>query len=275
MVIRNGTVRDFGYGVRLLAGARFGVVESMVFQNNVVAGVELLDADDGRNGNIVRNNTFNLNGDGVTLFSGSEGSLIEGNTFTGNLGRAVYSFDSRRNRIEGNLVSGLTNDPLLDSDGGIFLEASTDTVVIDNEISDAGDAGVLVSDGSHRNRIEGNTVFRTSDSGISVGDSDGTVIVDNLVHLSGGAGIALSSANDGEVTGNDVRFNPGGVELNGSNGNLIQDNDATGSQSERHLGGRGSRERDPREHRRRHRCHRHLGRGRCGRRCSATRSPAT
>ena len=65
VVIKNGTVRNFGYGVRLLAGARFNVVENMTLIGNINAGIELLDADDGRNGNIIRNNTFNLNGDGV------------------------------------------------------------------------------------------------------------------------------------------------------------------------------------------------------------------
>ena len=232
VVIKNGTVRNFGYGVRLLAGARYNVVENMTLIGNVNAGVELLDADDGRNGNIIRNNTFNLNGDGVALFSGSEGSTIVNNSFTGNVGRAIYSFDSSRNRFEGNTVSGLTNDPLLDSDGGIFLEASSDNVVIGNTISDAGDAGVLVSDGSHRNRIEGNTIFRTSDSSISVADSDGTEIVDNAAHASGGAGINLSNAHDGVITGNDVRFNPGGIQLAGSDDNLIEDNDVTASQAD-------------------------------------------
>jgi CSLREA domain-containing protein len=231
VVIKNGTVRNFGYGVRLLAGARFNVVDGMTLDGNVVAGVELFDADDGRNGNTVRNNTFALNGDGVALTSGSEGSLITGNTLNGNLGRAVFLFDSSRNRIENNTVSGLLNDPLLDSDGGIFLEGSPDNVVIGNTISDAGDAGVLVSAGGHGNRIEANTIFRTSDSSISVADSDGTEIVDNVVHLAGGAAIALSNSHDGVITGNDARFNPGGIELGGSDGTLVEDNDVSFSQS--------------------------------------------
>jgi CSLREA domain-containing protein len=232
VVIKNGTVRNFGYGVRLLAGARFGVVEGMTLEGNIIAGVELFDADDGRNGNTVRNNTFDLNGDGVTLMSGAEGNLVAGNTFNGNLGRAVYMFDSSRNRVEGNTVSGLVNDPLLDSDGGVFLEGSRDNVVLDNTISDAGDAGIQLSAGSHRNRIEANTVFRTSDSSISVADSDNPEIVDNVVHLAGGAAIALSNSHDGSITGNDARFNPGGIQLAGSNGNLVEDNDVTASQSD-------------------------------------------
>ena len=56
---------------------------------------------------------------------------MTGNTFNGNLGRAVYLFNASHNSIAGNTVSGLTNDPLLDSDGGIFLEGSTDNEVVE------------------------------------------------------------------------------------------------------------------------------------------------
>ncbi len=97
-MIKNGTVRNFGYGVRLMAGARFNVVEGMTLEGNVNAGVELFDADDGRNGNIVRNNTLSLNGDGVALVGGAEGSSVTGNTFNGNLGRAVYCSTPARTR---------------------------------------------------------------------------------------------------------------------------------------------------------------------------------
>ncbi len=232
VVIKGGTITNFGFGVRLLGGARFNVVEDIVFNGNAIAGVELLDADDGRNGNVVRTSTFRLNGDGVALVSGAEGSSVIGNTFLGNVGRAVYLFDASGNTIADNFVSGLTNDPALDSDGGIFLEGSTDNEIVDNQIFDAGDAGLLLSSGSHRNLIDGNVVARTSDSGIGVGDSDSNDIVNNTVHLSGGAAISLSNAHDGSIVGNDARFNPGGLEIGGgSSGHLVEDNDVTGSQS--------------------------------------------
>ncbi len=232
VVIKNGTVRNFGYGVRLLAGARFNVVEGLTLEGNVLAGIELFDADDGRNGSTVRNNTLSLNGDGVALTGGSEGSLVTGNTFTSNLGRAVFLFDSSTNRVENNTINGVIVDPLLGSDGGVILEGSSDNVVIGNTISEAGDAGVLLSAGSHRNRIEANTVVRTSDSSISVADSDGTEIVDNTVHQAGGGAISLSNAHDGVITGNDARFNPAGIELGGSNGNVVEANDVTFSQAD-------------------------------------------
>ena len=34
-----------------MAGARFGMVEDLTLKRNALAGVELWDADDGRNGN--------------------------------------------------------------------------------------------------------------------------------------------------------------------------------------------------------------------------------
>jgi len=225
VVIKNGTIRNFGYGVRLMAGARFNVVEDMTFDGNVIAGVELFDADDGRNGNTIRDSRFRHNGDGVALTAGTEGAVISGNTFDGNLGRAVYVFDSQRNRIADNTMIGLLNDPLLDSDGGVFLEGSPDNVVIGNTITDVGDAGIVVDAGSHRVRIEGNTMSRTSDAGIEVSDSDKPEVTDNEVHLAGGAAVRLSNSHDGVIRGNDLRFNPGGIELAGSNGNLVENND--------------------------------------------------
>ena len=91
VIIRNGTVRNFGYGVRLFAGATYNVIENMMLLSNINAGVELFDADNGRNGNIIRNNTFSANGAGVQIVNGSENSVIENNSFLGNAGVALYT----------------------------------------------------------------------------------------------------------------------------------------------------------------------------------------
>jgi CSLREA domain-containing protein len=227
VIIRNGTVRGFGFGVRLLPGATYNVVEGMTLFGNVNAGVELYDADNGRNGNIVRGNDFFENGAGVQIVFGSENSVVEDNYFLGNAGVALYMYDSSGHRIENNIVSGLTTNPLLDSDGGFYLEASSDNIIRGNELSDTGDAGILLTAGSNDNLIEGNSATRASDSAISLDDSDGNVVRNNIVHLAGGAGIGLGNANDSTIVNNDVRFNPGGIELAGSSGNLIEENDAS------------------------------------------------
>ena len=45
----------------LTAGTTHNVVEDLTSRRNALAGIELFDADDGRNGNTVRNNTLNDN----------------------------------------------------------------------------------------------------------------------------------------------------------------------------------------------------------------------
>src|ERR671914_465394 len=67
VVIRNGTVQEFGAGVSLMAGARWGRVENLTLHKNALAGVEMFDADDGRNGNVITGNTFTLNETGVAV----------------------------------------------------------------------------------------------------------------------------------------------------------------------------------------------------------------
>ena len=232
--IRNGTVKNFGYGVRVLGGATFNVIEDMVFNGNILAGVELFDADDGRNGNTIRDNYFTRNGEySVGLVSGSENSVVTGNTFEGNGGPCVLIQDSSGHRIESNFMSGLSLDPLIGSDAGVYLESGSDNDITGNTVLDTGDAGIILTAGSHRNRIVGNLISRTSDGGVEVQDSDGNHVIDNVAHQTGGAGVVLGNAHGGSVVGNDVRFNPGGIEVGGgSSGFLIEDNDVSFSQQD-------------------------------------------
>ncbi|WP_404391910.1 right-handed parallel beta-helix repeat-containing protein [Humibacillus xanthopallidus] len=232
VVVRNGTISGFGYGVRLTSGVTHNLVTGLTLRTNTSAGVELFDADNGRIGNTVRGNTFVLNGDGITLLGGAEGSTVADNTFSGNLGRALYAFDASGHVIDGNVVSGDTLDPTLDSDGGFHLEASTDNRFTDNTLSDVGDAAFLIAAGSHRTLIEGNTTTRSSDSAVNVDDSDGVRVIANTFHQAGGAAISLGNSDHGVVRDNDVRFNPGGVELSGSDDTLVESNDARRTQAD-------------------------------------------
>ncbi|MEE6263817.1 right-handed parallel beta-helix repeat-containing protein [Plantactinospora sonchi] len=228
-----GTVKGFGYGVLLMAGTRFNQVTGLTIRENATAGIELNNADDGRNANLVSGNTLDANEVGVSLLAGSEHSVVRDNSFTGNLGVALWLQDATGHLVEENTVSGITTDPTINSDGGFLLEDARDNRLLGNTLADTGDGGILVTEGSHRNRIEGNTMTRVGDAGISVQDSDGAVVVDNVAHLSADVGIGLSGSTGATVRGNDVRFNPGGVELEASSDNLVESNDAS------HSGGAG------------------------------------
>ncbi len=227
-VIRNGTVQEFGAGVSLMAGARWGRVENLTLHKNALAGVEMFDADDGRNGNVITDNTFTLNETGVSVLGSTENAVIEDNLFDGNIGVAIWMVDSSDNRVARNEISGVPIDPNFDSDGGLLLEGATDNVIVDNRLTESGDAGVILAMGSHRNRVENNILSRNGDAGITVEDSDAAEIINNTAHLSSDAGIVLSTSNDSVVLDNDVRFNPLGVGVSG-NDNTIEGNDADGN----------------------------------------------
>ncbi|MBK9053061.1 MAG: right-handed parallel beta-helix repeat-containing protein [Chloroflexi bacterium] len=228
VIIRNGTVTKYGYGVRLMAGATYNVVENMNFVGNVNAGVELYDADNGRIGNIIRHNVFDSNGYGIVITSHSENSVIENNDFLGNGNLAIYLYDASGHRLEDNFISGLVSNPLLDSDGGITLESSSDNEIINNYLSDTGDAGISLREGSHRNLIQGNIGSHTSDGSISLDDADYNQVLNNVMHLAGGAAMGLGNAHHNIIQGNDFRFNPGGIELGGgSSHNLIENNNVS------------------------------------------------
>ena len=228
VVIRNGTVQNYGYGVLLTSGTTFNLVQGMTLDANMLAGIELNDADDGRNGNEIRGNTLTSNGEGaINLFNDSENSVIADNMLDGNAGVAFHLVEARGHRIEGNVVSGVPIDPLLDSDGGALLEGSSDNVIIGNSFSDSGDAGIDLFAGSHRNRIEGNTLVRTGDAGVRVEDSDRNQVIGNTAHQASDAGVVAGNAHDTVVRDNDLRFNPGGVAAANTHRLVVRNNNVS------------------------------------------------
>lgn len=230
VVIRNGTIVGFGYGVLLGPGTTRNVVENLSLTENVLAGVQLFDADDGRNGNTIRNNHFDHNGEtGLTLTSESENSLVQNNTFIGN-GMSIYLFGASGHRIQDNQISGIVLNPLLGSDAGIVLEeGSNRNVLLNNNISDTGDAGVIIHMGSHDNRVEGGVMTRNGDAGVIIQDSDRNQVIGIVAHQQSDGGVVLGNAHNTVVRDSDLRFNPSGVEATNTNNLLIENNDGSNS----------------------------------------------
>ena len=229
VVIRNGTIRGFGNGVLLGPGTTYNVVEDMTLTGNMLSGVTLFDADDGRNGNIIRDNHFDHNGEtGISLVNDSENSVVENNTFLGN-GMSIYLFLANGHRVEGNTISGVVLDPLLDSDAGIVLEQSSRNILIDNSVSDTGDAGIVVHEGSHQNQVEGGVLVRNGDAGVIITDSDRNQVVGITANMESDGGVVLSNAHDTVVRDSDLRYNPSGIEASGTNNLVVENNDGSNS----------------------------------------------
>ena len=230
VVIRNGKIKGFGYGVMLTGGTTRNVVEDLKLEGNLLAGLELNDADDGRNGNTIRDNYFTANGEAaMSLVNGSENSVITGNTFEGNGGVAFQLVEANGHRFENNTVSGIPIDAQVDSDAGADLEGSSDNVFKNNKFNDFGDAGLIFRAGSARNLAEGNELVRSGDAGINIQDSPRNQVIDNVAHGSSDGGVVINNGNDTVVKDNDLRFNPSGVEASNSNNLLIQNNNGSES----------------------------------------------
>jgi parallel beta-helix repeat protein len=229
VVIRNGTVTGFGYGVHLTAGTTRNTVEEMRLIGNALAGVQLFDADDGRNGNLVQENYFEANGEtGVSLVSDSENSVVLNNTFVSN-GVGIRLIAAHGHRIEGNEISGMLVNPLLDSDAGVVLQDSSRNILRNNNISDTGDAGVVIEFNSNENLVEGGVMVRNGDAGVIIGDSERNRVVGITAHQESDGGVVLNNAHDTHILSNDLRFNPSGVDVGGSNNVLVIDNDTSDS----------------------------------------------
>ncbi|HEV2951533.1 MAG TPA: right-handed parallel beta-helix repeat-containing protein, partial [Actinomycetota bacterium] len=239
-----GGVREFGYGV-LLAGTTFNVVENLHMHTNAMAGVELQDADDGRNGNTIRNNFIHDNELGITLLNDSYGSLVEGNKIHGNLGEAILIELSDGHTIKNNEIVGVPFNPNLDSDGGFLLWTASNNTIIGNVLRDTGDAGLVLAQGSDNNRIggppapgggvgsgEGNRMWNNGDAGVYIQDSENNQVINNVAHQESDGGVVINGANGTVIKDNDLRFNPNGIETADSNDILVQGNDASQSQQD-------------------------------------------
>ena len=219
VTITNGTIQEFVAGVQLGSGTARNIVSQLTLQLNELAGVEMINADDGTDGNTVRQNTIAGNGGGVALLSGTQNALVTNNVFSGSSGESISIVSSSANRIEGNQISG-------SSDVSVMLEGASGNTVIGNSVLGSADSSIVVHLGSNDNRIEGNDLDE-GEAGIIVDDSSGNQLIANVAHGMGDSGIVLGNAQNTLVKGNDVRFNSGGIEIDGSSNNRIEANNAS------------------------------------------------
>ena len=230
VVIRNGVVQEFGNGVSLMAGARFGVVEDLDAQAQRARRRRAV----GRRRRPQRQHRARqrLHDERRPASRSSAAPTTRSSpTTTSTATSASRSTCSTRPATGSSATRSQASRSTRTSTAtrGIMLEGATDNVVLGNTLAESGDGGVIVTSGSHRNRVENNVMTRTGDAGVAVEESDGNELIGNTAHLASDAGIVLSDSNSSVVLDNDVRFNPTGVDLSGASDNLIEGNDADGS----------------------------------------------
>jgi parallel beta-helix repeat protein len=204
VVVKNGTVREFGSGI-LFIGADHGVVRNVIASGNEV-GIGLSGGSDS---NLIQKSTVEQNGVGI-LVSASQSNLVErnyasNNSFAGiavddvlrlpgntvrhnvtvdnhtgiNLGEGYYT-EVERNSVSGNRI-------------GIHIGDSNNNKVEKNSVSD-NDEGIRLESGSRDNRILGNFALRNGDDGIFIrADGAENLVKRNVAKTNGDDGIDTDS----------------------------------------------------------------------------------
>ena len=114
---------------------------------------------------------------------------------------------------------------------GIYLDSSSNNVLMNNKVSNNDDDGIYLED-SANNTIKNNGLYENKDNGICIYDSsNNNTIQDNEVRGNNDDGIYLKRSTNNEITNNKIHENRGnGIYVHdSSNNNTIQDNEVRGN----------------------------------------------
>jgi parallel beta-helix repeat protein len=144
---------------------------------------------------------------------------------------AVFLFDSTKNRILENNISGSF---------GMRLVQSNENEISGNRLLGNKFSGMFLY-ASDLNQIAGNNASRNSQNGISLLSCNQNIIRDNVVDENAATGIWLNLSHDNQVYQNNISRNPLGLQVMLSTGNKIFHNNFLGNQEHsQDLGGNNS-----------------------------------
>jgi parallel beta-helix repeat protein len=168
----------------------------LTFQNNIVRNV---------GDSLVLTNTGAVKFIGNTLETVHDGGLF---------------VESHNNVIKDNTITGI-------GDSGFDFTASHDNVISGNTMINVFDTGIELLD-SDNNLMENNTLTTVGDAAFKLTNSHENQILNSTANGAGDSGVFLSLSHLNRVIGNNLTYNETGVELNGSNRNVVEENDTTG-----------------------------------------------
>jgi parallel beta-helix repeat protein len=231
VTVRNGTVQEFAHGVQVIIADRNSLLRLHLEHNTGFGGIATFLMTNGR---IEGNRAFGNRSAGIAVYEPGGRTTITGNLLGRNSGHGIELAGSAPgDRLEDNVtfantgagfnVSGARgllvrgNRSSANAVGMNFWDGVSDTRVVGNRLWSNGFAGISIEEGSHRNRIEGNAVFRNAYA--------------SSVQFPGG-GITLSNGDDNRITGNRVLDNggDGGIVFGAeSRGDVVASNHVAGN----------------------------------------------
>jgi parallel beta-helix repeat protein len=145
--------------------------------------------------------------------------------------------DGASGQVQGNLVTGNDFNSSDTTATGILVFNTTASIDITGNVVDRDGTGVILFQSSHT-QLAGNVVARSSNDGIDLLNTSFNVVQGNDVRGSGqssngGDGIFLSGSQNNRIVGNEVHGSRvfGGISLDTSNANDIEDNDLENNQA--------------------------------------------
>ena len=232
-------------GVRFVDGMS-NTVENNVISGNVNEGI-FFHGNDGASDEMVLGNLVGTNAagtapignglSGITLQQ-SVANTIGGNVISGNGvgpfgGNGITLAGGSNNAVLGNFIgtNAAGTAALGNTDAGVFIEASNNTIGGANTIGFNTDGIEITGSGATGNVVQGNYIG-TNASGAKLGNGDGVLISDAPSNTISGAntigfntdGIDFEAGATGNVVqGNYIGTNAGGANLGNGDGVLISD----------------------------------------------------
>jgi parallel beta-helix repeat protein len=185
LIIVGGTIRQFGVGIVVEAGAAHNRLHHLTVSNTTDVGIIVVDST----GSVIEKTAMSDPGVNGLVLLDSQHALVARNSVSGSTGYAMALFGIEDSRIQHNKLHGDKH--------GFILGGSARNLVQSNAVSDSG-GGIEVVEGATANRVEHNRFNHTGD-GILVGDASDNLIRHNLVigaggREAGGFGIILDGA---------------------------------------------------------------------------------
>ena len=214
----NGRLTEFDHGIALNAGTAGNIVSGVIVELNQEAGIQLNNADEGGEGNLIRNSLVTNNSHaGIAVTGGTQHARLIGNEIGGNPASGVYVSGSSDTHISDNRITA-------SSESGVLLEGATATTIVANTLTGNSGEPVSMTLGSSGNRVEANDISGNA-KGLVLEGANGNEIVDNTIIETSDTAVSLALSNDNLIARNAVNVNSGGVELYQSNRNRVVENE--------------------------------------------------
>ena len=232
-------------GIRLTTDSNFNRIGGPGAAANIISGNGRngITVDDNSHDNTIEGNWIGIDGQlgttalgntasGIHITPTSSANLIQGNTISGNGAYGIWVQGSHDNQIISNIIGldGSSNTlGIGNSELGIQISTSNNTVVSGNTIADNVPGGILINFGAVNTSVTGNRIGLAADgttavgngaAGIELNGADNTIISGNTIAANAGTGIRLENFATMTIITNNVigQDEAGGIDGNAGSG---------------------------------------------------------